>query len=168
MARDFVLIVAAVGAAALIGIYMKKNIIDKSLPRAVRNNNPLNIRISAANDWQGELPEELNKATDSEFESFFNPVAGYRAAVIVLRNYQKKYGLFTLNDIINRFAPTVENNTNAYVNAVSDFVGVLPNDVINLFDDNTMLQVLLAMHKHEAGGIYFGEKLALKGIQAAA
>lgn len=149
----------AVGAVALIGLYMQKN-----TPRAVRNNNPLNIRISSANDWKGELPQSLNTKMDAEFESFFNAVDGYRAATIVLCNYQSKYGLNTLNDIIHRFAPTTENNTTAYINAVSNAVGVLPNQAINLADDAVMLKVLLAMHKHEAGGIYFGEKLAKAGI----
>lgn len=155
-------IFAIVSAVALIGLYMKNNI-----PRAVRNNNPLNIRISEANNWQGELPKAINITMDSAFESFYNAVDGYRAAVIVLRNYQRKYNLMTLNDIIHRFAPATENNTTAYINAVANAVGVLPTQAIDLQNEKVLLKVLLAMHKHEAGGIYFGERLAIAGIKAA-
>lgn len=163
LSTNLIYIGAAVGTVALIGLYMQHR-----TPRAVRNNNPLNIRLSDANKWKGELPKGLNVKMDPAFESFYNAVDGYRAAVILLRNYQRKYSLHTLNDIINRFAPTTENDTRSYINAVSDYVGVGANDAINLYDENTMLKVLLAMHKHEAGGIYFGEKLAKAGIQAAA
>lgn len=44
----------------------------------------------------------------------------------VLRSYERR-GLNTINDIINRWAPSNENHTAAYVKFVSDYIGIAPN-----------------------------------------
>ncbi|MFT5755394.1 MAG: hypothetical protein ACI9LM_000101 [Alteromonadaceae bacterium] len=81
--------------------------------RNVRNNNPLNIRESA--DWEGE--SEVNK--DKDFEEFTTPEYGFRAAYKILMTYRNKYDLRTISDIIHRWAPTSENDTQAYIDYVS-------------------------------------------------
>lgn len=144
-----------------------------SLPRAVRSNNPVNIRISDRNDWDGELPSALNKSVDSSFESFYRPSSGYRAATILIRNYQKFYGDNTIKKIIERFAPPkndkgeFENHTDSYIASVARDLNLSPVQPLNLFDDNLMTKMLVAMHKVEAGGIWFGERLARAGVEQA-
>lgn len=144
-----------------------------ALPRAVRSNNPLNIRISDRNDWDGELPAALNKAVDSSFESFYRPSSGYRAATILIRNYQRKYGLNTVKSIIERFAPPTndagefENHTDSYIKSISSDLGVSPTQSINLYDDEFMANMLVAMHKIEAGAVWFGKRLAMAGVEQA-
>ncbi|NTS77346.1 structural protein P5 [Catenovulum sp. SM1970] len=136
----------------------------KMMPRALRNNNPLNIRYSEQNAWRGEIPLAQNKQADNEFETFSNPVYGYRAAAILLRNYKSKYGLDTLEDIIARFAPPSENDTGAYIASVASQLRYEPDDYLTL-DDEQMVSLLLAMHKHEAGRVYFGEELAQMAVK---
>jgi len=143
------------------------------MPRAVRSNNPLNIRISSRNDWEGELPAALNKAVDNSFESFYRPSSGYRAATILIRNYQKFYGDNTIKRIIERFAPPTndigefENHTDSYIASVARDLSLPTTQPLNLFDDELMTRLLVAMHKVEAGGVWFGERLARAGVEQA-
>ena len=92
-------------------------------PRGLRNNNPLNIRRSG-DKWQGlkALQE------DREFFQFETMAYGWRAAFVILcRTYYKKYGLKTITDIIYRWAPPKENNTEAYIRRVTDRIGIGPD-----------------------------------------
>lgn len=85
------------------------------LPRGLRNNNPGNIRRTGEH-WQGEVPE--SEVTDRTFEQFRTMAYGYRALMKLLRNYRRLYGCQTVADMIDRWAPPVENDTKAYVAAV--------------------------------------------------
>lgn len=95
-----------------------------------RNCNPLNIRFSGRNRWNGMTGQ--NKG----FCVFSNMDYGYRAAVIVLRNYLKK-GITSLYQIIRRWAPESENDTNSYYRYVEGYV----NDH---FDDSFETSTLYA------------------------
>ena len=95
--------------------------------RGIRNNNPLNIRVSK-DAWMGEVPPEKKK--DHEFEEFISPLYGLRAASKVLIKYLTVYHLTTINKIIHRWAPPEENDTKAYVAAVCKGSGIGPNDEI--------------------------------------
>lgn len=85
--------------------------------RGIRNNNPLNIRIG--NKWLGLKTTN----TDGTFDQFISVNWGYRAAFIILRNYIRKYKCDTVAKIINRFAPSSENNTEAYIKHVCRITG---------------------------------------------
>ena len=91
------------------------------IPRGIRNNNPLNIRIG--NKWKGlKTPN-----TDGAFDQFISVQWGYRAAFIILRNYICKYKCNTVRKIISRFAPSSENNTAAYIKMVCTKTGYKPD-----------------------------------------
>ena len=95
-------------------------------PRGIRNCNPLNIRRSK-DKWQGlsALQE------DREFFKFESIEWGWRAAFVILcRTYYGKYGLKTIRDLVSRWAPAKENNTEAYIRHVSDYTGIAPNKVL--------------------------------------
>ncbi len=113
-------------------------------PRGIKNNNPGNIRLSADN-WRG-LKE---KQRDPDFFQFTDEVFGIRALVKLLRNYQRKYGLNTIAAIISRYAPSNENNTQAYIDSVARRVGVDPYQQINV--DDIMPQLVEAIIYHENG-----------------
>ena len=91
------------------------------IPRGIRNNNPLNIRIG--NKWKGlKTPN-----TDGVFDQFISAQWGYRAAFIILRNYIRRYKCNTVRKIISRFAPSNENNTAAYIKTVCTKTGYKPD-----------------------------------------
>ena len=110
---------------------------EVKLPRGIRNNNPLNIRLSK-DKWQGQINANVNvngnnssPKGDAEFVQFYSMEYGWRAAFVILcRTYYGKYGLKTIRDIVSRWAPAKENNTEAYIRHVSDYTGIAPNKVL--------------------------------------
>lgn len=85
----------------------------EKITRGMRNNNPFNIRKSN-NKWYGKVPGK-----DNEFETFDTLLNGYRAGIALLCTYYNNYHLHTIFDVINRFAPSLENNTFDYIKYVS-------------------------------------------------
>ena len=113
--------------------------------RGIRNNNPGNLRHGS--DWNGLSAEQ----TDTAFCQFDCATYGIRALVKLLLVYQSKYGLKTVKDIINRYAPPIENDTGAYARAVSRELGVDESGMINLSDPVVMAPMVEAIIVHENG-----------------
>lgn len=124
---------------------------DKAItPRGIRNNNPLNIR--KGNDWKGERPEQEDKA----FEEFTSMEYGIRAGFIILRKYITGYnGLTqkfnTIEKMISRWAPAVENNTTAYISQVSKMTGIPATLKISFSQRSFMVAIVDAMIFVECG-----------------
>jgi hypothetical protein len=99
------------------------------MTRGIRNNNPLNIRHSA-DQWQGMKANQ----TDPSFVQFESMAYGYRAAWKVLESYWNHFEqvgkLFNARNIIARWAPPVENDTEAYVRSVVSLSGLGGNENI--------------------------------------
>lgn len=117
----------------------------KPLPRGIRNNNPLNIRIG--NVWLGEVPNP----TDNEFEQFVSMFYGLRAGFILLRRYIRRYHLTTVPDIISRWAPGSENNTVKYIDTVCQLSGITPDAQLDYGDEETLVNLVDAMILVECG-----------------
>jgi hypothetical protein len=117
-----------------------------SVPRGIRNNNAGNIRISPTR-WKGKK----TPSADKSFEQFDTPENGIRAMAKILLAYNKLYGLDTVEKIINRWAPPIENDTDSYVRAVSSALGVNPDDVIRVKSPNILSLLIRAIIKHENG-----------------
>ncbi|WP_347144169.1 structural protein P5 [Parabacteroides distasonis] len=118
---------------------------NSSLPRGLRNNNPGNIRRNS-DVFQGE-----KTSSDREFKQFKSMAYGYRAIFKILSNYYRNYKLDTIRKIIGRWAPENENNTNAYIKAVSDYAGISADDPINVNDREQMTRIVAGMSKVENG-----------------
>lgn len=116
-----------------------------NLPRGLRNNNPGNIRRNS-DVFQGE-----KTSSDREFKQFKSMAYGYRAIFKILSNYYRNYKLDTIRKIIGRWAPENENNTNAYIKAVSDYAGIPADDPININDREQMIRIVAGMSKVENG-----------------
>ena len=128
-----------------------------STPRGIRNNNPLNIRVSS-NNWIGK--DKPSK--DKNFETFDTMEHGIRAAFIIIRNYINKKGIRTLSSIINTWAPANENNTTAYINVVSKLTNIPSYMTLRFEASLTIVSILHAMHVVENGGDYVGIKTFMK------
>lgn len=120
------------------GSFSTSEIMDK-LPRGIRNNNPLNIRIG--NGWVGECEEN----TDGSFEQFVCIHYGLRAGFVLLRRYIERYKLNTIAKIISRWAPSSENNTKKYIKSVAHLTGIDENKVIQFNDKKEMCNLVHAM-----------------------
>jgi hypothetical protein len=128
------------------------------MTRGVRNKNPGNIEKGTA--WQGL--DAAATAAESRFAVFTDAIWGFRALARVLLNYSKSYGLNTVKGIINRYAPSSENDTGAYVNAVASRLNVGPDAPINV---TAMLpQLLDAIARHENAGYAYPPSVIAQGI----
>lgn len=115
-------------------------------PRGIRNNNPLNIRISS-NNWIGKD----KSSRDSQFETFDTMEHGLRAAFIIIRTYICKYGLCYVSDVIKRFAPPKENDWIRYASHVSLYSGIDQGTRLCFHDKIQMVNLLWAMSIVECG-----------------
>lgn len=113
--------------------------------RGLRNNNPGNIRLSSTR-YLGEID-----STDSAFKQFKSMAHGYRAMFVLLHTYQKKHHLNTIAAMISRYAPAVENHTEAYINAVSEWSGVPATSRITTTNGDIMVPIIAAMSRVENG-----------------
>lgn len=110
--------------------------------RGIRNNNPLNIR-KGKDSWVGKVGD------DGQFVIFDTMTNGLRAAFRNLRTYHKNYKIRTITGIINRWAPSVENNTQAYIRYVVDKTVFTATQELN-FDFQTYAPIVKAMSQLES------------------
>ena len=137
-------------------------------PRAVRNNNPGNLEAGAR--WKGLLPaSRMTPAQRRErrFAVFASPPWGFRALALVLRNCQRRHGLNTIREIVARFAPPNENDTDAYVGAASRSMGVAADAPLALEDPRVLMALCKAIAVHESGGWFFSDADLAQGIALA-
>mgnify|MGYP003290378305 CR=1 FL=1 len=118
---------------------------EKKIPRGIRNNNPLNIRIG--NVWLGERPNP----TDRTFEEFVTMAYGLRAAFIILRRYIKRYQLNTIAKIIPRWSPDGEEKERAYIEVVCHRSGHAADTPLTYENKATMVALVEAMAYVECG-----------------
>lgn len=116
-----------------------------NIPRGIRNNNPLNIRIG--NVWLGEVSEP----TDPDFEQFVSMFYGVRAGFVLMRRYIKHYKRTTITAIISAWAPATENDTQRYIDRVSQLSGIPIDALLDFNDEERMLALVDAMIVQECG-----------------
>lgn len=111
------------------------------------NNNPLNIRYNPQNQWRGQTGQ------DKGFCVFKNKAYGFRAGFIILGNYIKN-GINTIEQIVSRWAPPSENNTENYIRFIEDEC-IIPRDLVltdtSIHDYWTKIIILQAMAIMESG-----------------
>ena len=112
----------------------------KRVSRGLRNNNPGNIRLGSFR-YKGEKA----KSSDRAFRQFESIEWGYRAVFVLLHTYAVKHGCSTLREIINRYAPPIENHTENYIRRVAHATHLLPDEVISTTDGAVMTAVVAAM-----------------------
>lgn len=118
----------------------------KPMSRGLRNRNPGNIRRSGVR-YKGEC----SRSTDAEFRQFESVEWGYRAMFVLLHTYACRYGCRTLRDMISRYAPPSENDTEAYIRRVALSSHVGADEAIDTLDGNTMTCIVAAMSEVENG-----------------
>ena len=115
-------------------------------PRGIRNHNPGNIRLSQ-DPWQGLATLQ----EDREFFVFRSAIYGIRALARLLIAYQDRYGLRTIGAIISRFAPSQENNTEAYIQSVVIHSGYTSDQKLDMHQFKHLKPLVEAIIFHENG-----------------
>ena len=116
------------------------------MSRGLRNCNPGNIRQSSVR-YEGEI----QPSHDAEFKEFSSMAYGYRAMFVLLDSYRSKYGLCTIREMLNRYAPPTENFTEGYVRFVSTRTGIAPDEIVNTRAARDMIPIVSAMSQIENG-----------------
>ena len=124
-------------------------IVQTMLPRGIRNNNPLNIRLNPENRWQGRLSPRLN--WDGAFEQFQDPIMGLRAAAVLLIAHYDRRHLDTIRKLVEVWAPPNENDTEAYARCVAKESGFGIDEPLDLHDYACLRPILTAMIRVENG-----------------
>lgn len=133
---------------------------SRIIPRGIRNNNPLNIRIG--NVWLGEVRDP----TDPDFEQFISMVYGVRAGFVLLRRYIRHYHRTTIPQVIAAWAPSNENNTTAYIDKVCQVSGIKRDVQLKFEDEDQMVALVDAMILVECGQ-HIQEKVIRDGYKFA-
>lgn len=132
------------------------------MARGIKNNNPGNLKTVAGTKWQGAADTQ----DDPDFVTFTSPEYGIRALARILLQYQKR-GLDTVGEIIATYAPSSENDTNAYVQAVCNDCGVDSYDILDLDNCAVMLPLVKAIIRHENGEQPYSDARILDGLRMA-
>jgi hypothetical protein len=133
-----------------------------SVPRGVSLANPGNIR--RGDPWRGLTVDQ----PDKDFCKFSSPVWGFRALALNLLAYQR-LGVRTIKDVITRWAPPSENNTQAYIDAVSQDMRLSPTQLLDLTHYNDAYALCKAITTHEQGSFdqYFTKEQLDEGLAKA-
>lgn len=113
-------------------------------PRGIRNNNPGNIEANSRNRWQGQT------GSDGRFATFATPEHGLRALSRDIGTKMAR-GQTTVASILEQYAPRSENDTDAYIAAVSRALGVTPTTRLDPGDANVRAGLMAAIVRHENG-----------------
>jgi len=120
--------------------------------RGIRNNNPGNLRSA---------PNAVGN--DGSFPIFSNPNDGLAAMSRQLQLYGSR-GKDTPYGIIHTYAPSTENDSQAYINAVTKDTGFGAHEKLDLSDPATLKRLMTAMIRHENGSQPYSESDIDNGI----
>ena len=134
------------------------------MTRGIRNNNPLNIRKVPGTHWQGEVLPLRGRgegAGDRSFVQFESLEYGLRAAFVLLRTYSIKYKANCIQDIISRWAPPSENDTEKYIKNVCLWSGL---GGLQRLTEEDWPKLVLAMARQECGAL-LSEEIINRGYE---
>ena len=129
--------------------------------RGERLNNPGDIRITSQT-WLGKVVP----SQDAEFETFSAPEYGIRALAKILLSYHRQ-GINTIHAIISKYAPSSENDTQAYEADVAKRLNVKSTDPVNVNEYPVMYNLVRAIICQETGECVYNDDTINKGLQLA-
>lgn len=147
-------------------------------PRETRgflNANPGNMDRAQGEPWQGEIRDpadprltdfQRKELTAGRFAVFASAEWGIRALVRNLMAYQRS-GWFTINTMIDHWAPPNENNTAAYKARVSASTGKGLDEPIDMAVYAVAYAMADAIINVECGGMPYGPDVLEDGLRLA-
>lgn len=123
---------------------MKRN----KAPLGVRLNNPFNIRYSRYNNWLGQI------GCVNGFCKFIQSWYGVRAFALIYRAYLRS-GRDTISGFIRSYAPSVENDTESYIDYVCLFMDCVPSYCLTLKDFRKFAKAVCSAELGECSKQFF-------------
>ena len=115
--------------------------------RGMRNLNPGNIEKTQT-VWEGEI----RPGADERFCEFESLIMGCRALIKTLVTYHTKHGCSTVRSIIERWAPSQENDTESYMEHVASAISKGVDEAIPFdLDPTYYLAIAKTIARHENG-----------------
>ena len=128
--------------------------------RGERNCNPGNI--NKGQGFKGEVP-----GSDPRFATFSTPVMGIRAIAVVLLTYYNDHAINTIRGLVNRWAPSVENDTLAYVQDIVNRTGYAADYELDFENPAILEKLVSAIIWHENGENNYTEQQIEDAVDAA-
>lgn len=131
----------------------------------IRNNNPGNIVRVKGVVWEGQSAKQGGR-----FVKFDNPVYGIRAicrTLIVYADARKARDgsrIDTVQEVIERWAPPHENETNLYAEHIASRLGVRPDEILAIKAPDTMRDLIKSIILHECGSLPYADAQIDKGM----
>jgi hypothetical protein len=127
----------------------------------IRLNNPLNIRRGL--EWRGLAPVQSH----AQFCEFVEPIYGIRAGARILFTYYRDHGIRTIEDIVSRWAPPEENDTEAYIESIVKQTGYARDMLMAFTGPSTITVLLRAMIRQEVGSMPYLDAVVEDGASLA-
>lgn len=128
--------------------------------RGWRNNNPGNIERGPSK-WLGLSVVQ----DDKRFHTFISPEYGIRCCAYILRKYQTKDALNTPFKMISKYAPSSENDVEAYCDHIHKLSGFDPNTEIDIVGNkDNLFEFVKAVITHECGINPYSDEVIEHGI----
>ena len=116
------------------------------MARGLRNNNPGNLRLGSFK-YRGEVA----KSSDKAFRQFESMAWGYRAMFVLLHTYRVRGYGSTICQMVSRYAPPSENNTEAYSARVEKSSKIGRHTPLDTLQEEQMVPIVCAMSAVENG-----------------
>lgn len=125
-------------------------------------NNPMGLKQSGV-----AYQHEVIPSSDPVFKQFTAMRWGIHAGMMNLLAYYRHDNCKTIRQIINRWAPSAENPTLAYIDFVCEQMGVTPDEDIQLNSEDNGLGLAAAICHFENGEAPCDAEIILQGVQSA-
>lgn len=123
--------------------------------------NPLNIK-AFGNNWSGMVGQDARGHA-----IFETPQDGICAAAKILKTYASKYGINTVDGIVDRFCAASDSVTRAYISNVCKAMGVNPGEALDVKDPQVMTKLISAMMRQEIGAVAYSQETITAGVHKA-
>lgn len=123
--------------------------------------NPLNIKVFG-NNWSGMVGQDARGHA-----IFETPQDGICAAAKILKTYSSKYGINTVDSIVDRFCAASDGVTRAYISNVCKAMGVNPGEALDVKDPQVMTKLISAMMRQEIGAVAYSQETITAGVHKA-
>ena len=143
-----------------------------STPRGLRNKNPGNIEHTTRYNWRGEIypPKEIDGHIETRFCQFKDHVHGIRALAKILITYCRKRraadgsAIETVQEVIERWAPPSENDTDAYAGYVRGVLQVNKGTIIDIDNLEVLARLVKAITQYENGEMPYTDDTIQEGV----
>lgn len=143
----------------------------------VRLNNPGNLEWGSP--WEGLVPREQSRyyktgtGQQQRFCEFKDAASGIRAIARTLITYFDKRkardgsAIDTVAEVVERWAPSFENNTSAYANHVAKLMSVDPDQILDIKSYDVMYGLVTGIIAHENAGYAYPAEVVEEGLRRA-